>query len=60
MKLFTVDTGPSLLSAAASMIAVDAHVLSVVFATLVGAGYYLPALPMRVLGVATFAIICFY
>lgn len=55
-----MDTGPSLLSAAASVIAVDAHVLSVVFATLVGAGYYLPALPMRVLGVTTIAIICFY
>lgn len=39
-----MDTRPRLLGAAAAVIAIDAHILRVMFATLVGAGHNLPAL----------------
>jgi hypothetical protein len=61
VELFAVDTGPGLLCAPATVVAINAHILSVVFATLVRAGYNLPALPLRVLAVdAKIVVICPY
>lgn len=57
VEFLAVDTGPCLLCAAAAVVAIDAHILRVVLATLVGAGHDLPALLVRVLTVAAHLVV---